>query len=267
LAVVTNARLYRLGEDDGGCLPSPGKDPTLERVANVNASKRGLAFYHGSSPSTSLGLAPGSTCSMEFTNTDSRYVAPAFMSPAENFGLEAYLEISPVGADARAFHNGDSGFPTGPLSRGYGIGTSGGFYVAFVGSSVFATAKPATAGKAVQMALVNTGGTHFEVYVDRSLVLSFSSAVPPIAPSDVISIGNFVSNLNPPAFSGVVDEARVFTFAPGAFDPNVDLGAARAASPVPALRSRDLILLVLLLVSVAIWLGKRRRPSVRKESV
>jgi hypothetical protein len=75
------------------------------------------------------------------------------------------------------------------------------------------------------MALVNTGGGNFDVYIERNLVLSFSAPfyVAPL-PTDNLSMGNFVSNLSPPNFAGVLDEARVFTFPPSGFDPKTDLG-------------------------------------------
>jgi hypothetical protein len=79
------------------------------------------------------------------------------------------------------------------------------------------------------MALVNSGGTQFDVYVQRMLVLSVPvPAVVLPAAGDVLAMGNFDGNQSPPNFAGVLDEARVFEFGPGEFDPLTDLGAAAA---------------------------------------
>jgi hypothetical protein len=199
----------------------------VDDISGINASKIGLEFYYGiGAPAVALGLAPGSTEAMEFTNVDSRYVASAeFLT--DNFGMEVYIQVSPGVTDARAFYNGDGGFPFGPLDRGCGLGVSGGFYAAFVGGAPlpFLTSVPAVPLVPIAMALVNTGGGNFEVYIQKKLVLSFlaPSYVPPL-PTDQLSLGNFVSNLSPPNFAGVLDEARVFTFSAGGFDPKTDLG-------------------------------------------
>jgi hypothetical protein len=240
--IVTNHRLHRLGEQDvppAGAL-LPGDNPTVDGGTDlVDASKVGLTFYYGQpgfgGPPVPLGLVPGSTFSMEFTNVDSRYVAPAaLVGVSENFGLEVYIQVSAGITEGRAFSNGDVGVPFGTLTRGYGLGVHGGQYSAFLpGSgcvdSICPTPVAALPGVPVEMALVNVDGTQFDVYIQRTLVLSVSvpAVIPPVA-TDVLAMGNFVGNQAPPNFAGVLDEARVFDFAPGQFDPHTDLGAAAA---------------------------------------
>jgi hypothetical protein len=235
--VVVNERLYRLGEVDvpPAVALGPGDNPTVDSgTIPVSAAKIGLAFYHGKgSPPVLAGLAPGSTVAMEFTNVDSRYVAlPALPGVTENFGMEAYIQVSAGVTEARPFYNGGDGTPLGVLTTGYGLGVHGGKYAAIVAGGVFLTPVAAVPGAPVEMALVNVGGSQFEVYVQKLLVLSFVAPVVPPLATEVLSLGNFVGNQSPPAFAGVLDEARVFTFSPGGFDPPTDLGAA--ASFVPA---------------------------------
>lgn len=229
-AAVVNERLYRLGEDDAGALPLiPGMDPTSDHYNPANdAGKIGLEFYHGKigagGAPQGIGLAPGSTLSMEFTNIDSRYEAPAALPGVlENFGLEAYIQVAPGIMDGRFFYNGDVGFPFGTLTRGYGLAVAGGMYTALVDSGVFPTGVSALPTKAVAMALVNTGGGSFSVYIDGANILNFVAPVNPPAAADVLTIGNFIGNDSPPQYAGVVDEARVFSFMPGQFDPGTDL--------------------------------------------
>jgi hypothetical protein len=239
LGAVVNERLYRLGEDDPGAVAlNPGDDPTRDHYNAANdAGKIGLTYYYGKSgfggPPVSLGLVPGSSFSMEFTNIDSRYVAPAALSSVtENFGMEAYIQVGVGVTDARAFYNGGDGTPLGTLTRGYGLGISGGQYAAIVGGSVFVTPVAALPTQPVEMALVNTGAGNFTVYIQDVPVMNFAVAlVSPPAAGDVLSLGNFYGNYDPPGFSGVIDEARLFTFAPGGFDSSTDLGPSAVPEP------------------------------------
>jgi hypothetical protein len=70
------------------------------------------------------------------------------------------------------------------------------------------------------------------VYIQKIPVLQFfvpaATVVPPAA-GEVLAMGNFVGNQSPQAFAGVLDEARVFTFPPGGFNPSTDLEAAAAS--------------------------------------
>jgi len=128
-AGVVNDRLYRLGEDDPGASPGGAGDPqTTDSVGGINATKVGLAFYYGSpGGGGGGGLAPGSTLAMEFTNVDSRYVAPADMNlGTQNFGMEGYVLVSSGVANAIWFYNGGTGLPVTIPSDGYGMGLSGG---------------------------------------------------------------------------------------------------------------------------------------------
>jgi hypothetical protein len=223
--VVLNHRFYHLGESDPfAAVGLPGDDPTVDDGTDLaNASKIGLEFY-------GPGLVASSPLAMEFTNVDSRYVAPAAISSlTQDFGMEAYIRVNAGVTEARSFYNGGGGTPFEPLTRGYGLGVHSGAYSAFVGGMIFMTV-PAVPGVPVEMALVNrsvSGGTELDVYVQGALVLAIPNVpiVPPLA-TDVLSMGNFIGNQSPPASAGVLDEARIFTFDPGAFDPGTDLGPA-----------------------------------------
>jgi hypothetical protein len=235
---VTNVRLYKLGEDDPGAgALLPGDNPTRDHYSAVNdAGKVGLTYYYGTSgvgPLLPIGLAPGSTYSMEFTNVDSRYVAPpALVGVTDNFGIEAYLQVGNGVTLSRAFYNGGAGFPPpNPVSNGYGLGVFGGRYAAFVNGAPIVTPVIAVPTQPVEMALVNTGGGNFTVYVQGTPELTFNLAVAPPAATDVLSIGNFNGNQSPMNFAGVVDEARIFTFTSGSFNPGTDLGPAAVPEP------------------------------------
>lgn len=239
-AGVVNDRLYRLGEDDvPTAVPlGAGDAVTVDAVSGINATKVGLTYYYGKpglgGPATSLGLAPGSTEAMEFTNIDSRYVAPAsLVGVTQNFGIEGYVLVSGGVTQAKWFYNGGSGLPGPPPSDGYGLGVVSGQYAAFVSGSTFLTGVVANPLQPVEMALVNTGGTNFTVYIQDVPVLMFAAAVVAPTAAEMLSLGNFSGNFSPPLYSGVIDEARTFSFAPGGFNPSTDLSPAAAAIPEP----------------------------------
>jgi hypothetical protein len=119
----------------------------------VSASKKGLTFYQ-------ISLAPGSKFAMQFTNVDSRYVAPADLSLGlANFGMEVYVQMRSSVTEAQFFYNGGPDFaPFGPLNlpRGYGLGVAEGQYAALIANrSPFLTGVPANPLEPVEMALVN----------------------------------------------------------------------------------------------------------------
>ena len=231
-AAVVDMRLYHLGEADPGALPlADGKPVTVDSAAGVNANKVGLTSYNGTSgggPPVGVGIAPGSTMSMRFQNVDSRYEAPVVGGLVDNFGMEAYIQPQTI-ADARPFYNGGDGTPLDALTDGFGLTISGGHYVATLGGvGTIPTGVAVVPGKPVEMALVSSGGL-FTVYIDDLAKGALALPSLPVIATDKLSIGNF--NATPPGFAGVVDEARVFTFAPGAFNPSTDLGGAAVPEP------------------------------------
>ena len=245
-AIVTDVRLYRLGEADfPAALPlGPGDPNTTDSAGGVAASKIGLEFYHavfgGGGPPTLAGIAPGSTVAMRFTNIDSRYVAPALVGLSDNFGIEAYLGFNhPLGANAVPFYNGGPGFPLNMPPDGFGIRVAAGEYQGVIGgvgvipSGVLTTSLPVAVA-----ALVRWNGV-FHFYIDRQQVGILPVASLPVAATEMLSIGNFAGGSTPPDFQGIVDEARIFTFNPTTFDPGTDLGAAPGKGILTGDANRD----------------------------
>lgn len=240
-AAVTNVRFYHLGEDDPGALPGgPGKPFTIDSASAANAQKVGLTFYPslGVVPK-GIGLAPGSTMSMAFVNIDSRYQAPAVTGLIDNFGMEAYIDINHAAVkNAIPFYNG-VGAPDLTPAAGCGLRIFGGEYQGFIGpAGIIPSGVLAIPNKPVEMALVRNGG-QFQLYINDVLKNTSPIVPTPVAATDELSIGNFFGNYSPPDFSGIVDEARVFTFAPGKFNPTTDLGAAAAGGAVPGDANHD----------------------------
>jgi hypothetical protein len=230
---VTNLRLYKLGEADvPPAIPSgPGDPQTTDSVGGVNASKIGLEFYHfqhGGVGVSAKGIAPGSTEAMDFTNIDSRYVAPA-VGGIVNYGLETYVQPA-VPGDAQFFYNGGEGPPLFSPPDGMGLGIQAGEYVGIVGgiATIF-SGVPAILNQPVEIAIV-ADSTSTRMFI-QGLPVGGVLPRPRGAPAgSVLSMGNFFATQTPPAYDGVLDEARVFTFGPGGFNPG-DLGPSTVPEP------------------------------------
>ena len=230
-AGVTDVRLYHLGEADPFAIPlGPGNLTTVDSASGVDANKVGLTTYNGTggvSP-VGVGIAPGSSMSMRFQNVDSRYQAPVVGGLVDNFGIEAYIQPQTT-SEARPFYNGGDGTPLDELTDGFGLTISGGQYVATLGGvGTIPTGVIVVPGKPVEMALVRSSGV-FTVYINDVAKGSLPVASVPVTAADMLSIGNF--DATPAGFAGVVDEARVFTFTAGAFNPSTDLGGAAVPEP------------------------------------
>jgi len=166
--------------------------------------------------------------SMQFQNVDSRYQAPVVSGLVDNFGIEAYIQPQTTAA-ARPFYNGGDGTPLDPLTDGFGLTISGGQYFGLLGGvASIPTGVAAIPGTPVEVALVRDGGV-FTVYINDVAKGSLAAASAPVLATDMLSIGNF--DATPAGFAGVVDEARLFTFAAGAFIPSTDLGGAAVPEP------------------------------------
>jgi hypothetical protein len=259
-----NQNLYHLGEADPGAVPlGPGNAVTVDSADSNNADKVGLTFYFGKQmlggPATPLGLAPGSTEAMEFTNVDSRYVASANLQGViTNFGIEAYVVVGKGITDATFLYNGGPGLPGPPPAVGYGLEVIGGNYAATVSGSTFVTNVIADPTQPVEMALVTTDGKNFTIYIQRNKIMTFPATLIAPGPTDTFSLGNFEGNfIAPPDYSGVIDEARTFLIGPAPFDPNNDLGAP-AASLIP--EPTSLILgEIAIPFALALWWHNHRR--------
>ncbi len=224
-AKVRILRNYRLGEVDTP-LPvagMPTHDQTVDGVNGINATKVGISEY---------GVSTCSSLAVRFKNVDSRFEAPAeLISVTDNFGIEACITPNQFGPvlDGRPFYNGDHAFPLDIHSRGYGLIIADGRYQGLFGIGAqggaelgrIDTGVMAAAGVSVWMALVRNGGIT-RVYINGDPVSSFLVTSAPNAPqlSDKLSIGNFFHSGPDIPFAGVVDEARIFDFAPGEFDPS-----------------------------------------------
>ncbi|HWE95933.1 MAG TPA: LamG-like jellyroll fold domain-containing protein [Tepidisphaeraceae bacterium] len=219
-AAVNDLRLFHLGESDvpPAIAFAPGDATTVDSISAANATKVGNTFYDPA------GLAPGSSFAMRFQNVDSRYVSTATTGLTADFGIEAYVNPSST-VPVTIFYNGTGG-------TGAGLGISGGQYVGVVGTTLVPSGVAVTPGVPVELALVEQGPTNsFTVYVNDVAPLPATSVASyaPAAAGDDLIIGQWHQD-QPVPYAGVVDEARIFQFAPGGFNMG-DLGSAAVPEP------------------------------------
>jgi hypothetical protein len=130
----------------------------------------------------------------------------------DNFGIEAWVNPAASAVSPQIIvHNG------APFNgNGYGFEIlNGNYHGTFGAFTTFDTGVTATPGVWRHLALVRASGVT-RVYVDGVVVVQTSAV--PATPAGSFTIGRAPGGTNV-SFSGSVDDARIFTFAPGAFNP------------------------------------------------
>lgn len=215
-AATTTVTEYRLGEDDpGASAGAPGNTLTIARSGGPDLARAGEPTY--------ADAAPGSRLAVQFDGIDDRYssAAGAALSVADNWGIELMVrsdgDTTGVAILGYVGHTGTSG---------YGMFRNGSVYSAlFGGITIFGSAPVST--NWTHLALVRASGV--TTMYSNGLVVGTSVAVPTL-PVGVTHVGG--NHLDQEYFDGAIDNVRFFTFAPGGFDPLVDLGfATLAATP------------------------------------
>lgn len=237
-AATTSIAFYRLGEDDPGAGPSTvGMDPTFDAGPNqLNLSRFGSPHY------SSDVLAKGSTVSMLFNPTTSdAYYRPPVTAQTDNVGVEAWVKSSgKAGSGSSASgviaYNGSPGVDGFGLVRVDSATPFGGLTSAYEGvlgnTVVGLTAVPDATW--THLALVRSSGTT-TFYVNG--VAAGTSSAADAAGTQAFGVGASYNDQAarpvPTAdyLSGLVDQVRVFSFAPGQFDAAADLSFQSAPEP------------------------------------
>lgn len=165
----------------------------------------------------------GSTLAVSFDGTDDGYVGPQVTTVIDNFGIEAWVKPAASSVSPQLIvHNG------APFNGdGYGLEILNGRYHGEFGffATPFDIGVAATPGVWRHLALVRDGGVT-RVYIDGAVVYQNSPAAPGI-PNGASAIGRAPGG--GAYFTGAVDDVRIFTFAPGTFNPQ-DLAITTPAS-------------------------------------
>jgi len=199
-ATVTDVGLYRLGEDDAGAVAGGlGNNPTTAAVG-TNATRYGDPTYSANTPGAA------STLSMDFDDVGDHYRAPVYDLGTNNWGMEAWVYSTDAGNNGWAFSNGRH--LIGQFFGNFKWHRNGQGDVANV---------PVAPNAWHHMALVRDGGT-LTAYFDGVPVTTTNR-------TDTWDWG-FAIGARPGGdelWEGQVDHVRLFTFAPGQFNPATDL--------------------------------------------
>lgn len=243
-AQVTTVAYYRLGEaDPGATVAAPGANPTINSAGGVNLPRIGTPVYSASVPPGGL-----SQISMSFNGTTDAYLVGAPLSVVtDNFGIEAWVLSTTTLANAALAYNGNG------ASSGWGLYRIGATYQFLYGGVVQGGAAPVTIGTWTHLAVVrNAGVTTFYV---NGAVNAVSGAAPNVPAGGFgIAIDPVINN---EFHAGLVDEVRVFTFAPGTFVAGNLLFFQVRPSTVPTLNEFAQIALALALAVVALMRLRR----------
>lgn len=212
-ATVNVVSYWRLGESDPTAAPGATATNTIDSAGYTTLQFRGNARYASDVAATAASHA-GSSVSINFTN--GAYATNRIVSTAtDNFGIECWVKPTTSGVGEVIAYNGSTG---GLPSGGWGliIASDGTYQALYGGVTLFGT-NTATPGVWTHLALVRASGTA-TLYVN---------GVPTVTAPDLPlpAPGNFGLAAPPQSptgqyFTGLIDEVRVFTFAPGQFSTN-----------------------------------------------
>jgi hypothetical protein len=201
---------YRLGAGTPQITYTGGPETMVDAAGKNHELKReGNPRFVASAPSVPSAKGAGA---LEFDGNKDAYVrAGAMFGPTDRFGLETWVNAG------EASVKGLKGVvANGNGARGYVLGQSGNRWVAFVGGVGPFDIAPVTPGRWTHLALVNDG-KELGVYLNGEKIRP-ASPTPAVEP--VFRIGTAGSPEE--HFKGLIHIVRVFTFAPGRFDPDSD---------------------------------------------
>lgn len=243
---TTTIAQYRLGEDDPGAGPSrPANDPTVDHgPQKLNLSRSGTPAYSGD-VAPGAAASGGSTLSMQFSpkTLDAYYRLAPVTTLTDNVGIEAWVKTV---SDSAASGTGVVAYDGTPGADGFGLlrvadaTPFGGLSPVYVGRIGNATVgfSAVPAGDWVHLALVRSGGvTTF--YVNGQAAGTSASTLD--AATQTFTIGAsycaVCDRINPTAdyLDGLVDDVRVFSFAPGQFSAAADLSFSSVPEPAAAI--------------------------------
>jgi hypothetical protein len=209
-AAVTPVSHWRLGENDAGAIGGSPCSSTADPVGGRPLQFAPAVFWDIGVSSTAAARV-GSTLCLRAYGGESAGTNAAIPSLTNNFGLELWVNPSTLSGNQCLAYNGNSG------SSGWGLYLIGNQYQGLFGGIGFVGTATATASTWTHLALVRDNGTT-TLYVNGVAAGSLGSA--PISPSGRFAIMGQPQNTTQERLNGLLDEVRVFTFAPGSFSTN-----------------------------------------------
>lgn len=212
-AAVDVIAYWHMGENDPGAGNGTSVTNTINSVAGPN-----LVFTNGAAKYTndvapSAALRVNSTLSISLTN--SAYAETHLISGAtSNFGIEAWIKPMAVNGTGQVIaYNGN----TSASGWGLILGADNNFAGLYGGNAIIEGNSAATQGVWTHVALVRSNATTL-LFING--VLATNGTAAPNALTDGFAVGAPPQSPTSQFFTGLIDEVRVFVFAPGQFTTN-----------------------------------------------
>lgn len=204
--LIVSSAYWRLGDQDPGALGNPRTTTT------VNALGSPLRLFPAASytntPITALAQGLGQSVGMRFVPGE--YAVNEPFPHTDNFGLELWVRPDATDGSRCVVYNGATD------GNGWGFFLINGRYQVLLGNRLLFGDAPAVVGEWTHLALVRNSGTN-TFFVNG--VANSSNLTEPYPPSLGFALAAPPQNPTVEFFAGTLDEVRVFTFSPGAFEP------------------------------------------------
>lgn len=196
---------WSLGEHDSGI------GTTVDSVGGVNLTASG-------SPVSTSTTAPGSTAARYFNGSSGYSGSSVLGSTVDNFGIVIWADPT-SNANGAVFYNGNTG------SSGWGIYQcenlnwcpgSGSYWALLFGAGPGLQEVPVALNTYTELALVRDSGV--ATFYVNGVAVGSTTSFTPFDPAGNVMIG-FNPAYSGESYVGNLDEARIFTFAPGQFSP------------------------------------------------
>lgn len=228
---------YRLGENDPGAASGLAVTNTTTDLLGLHHARQvgSPRYTNAVSPSASNGL--GSSLAVHFIGTNQFFTNAIVSTATNNFGVEAWVKPNNTNAGFTYFIVQNGFTYAGSWSISQGNSYFGGFSDTNAGYGVGDGTAIASPGVWAHVALVRNNGTNRFYFNGTANGPPTTNA--PIQPAGHFTIGgnfgtNILGTVSNSFFNGVIDEVRVFTFAPGQFSTNDLLFHALRAATLPA---------------------------------
>ncbi len=209
-ATVTVLDYWRMGENDPGAFAGGTPSVAVDSVGAFNLRYGGGAAGYSANVAASASQHTDSNLSVDLTN--SAYASGNVVcTNVDNFGVEAWVKPATATSGQMILYNGNS------ETSGWGIMVNGLAYSGTYGGQVAFGTGTVVPGVWTHVALVRDSGVA-TLYVNGVAAGSWSGT--PTIPLGSFTLGAPSANPVNQFYTGLMDEVRVFTFAPGQFSTN-----------------------------------------------
>ncbi len=213
-AAVTTVARFSLGEQD---FNAPGRDfvvRTTQDTAGTNSLQAVGAPRYSYDVAEGASISSGSRLCVAFNGTGQALtgaIQTAQTAASRDFGLEAWVRPNTATGNRVIAYHGDTS------RSGWGLFQQGAAFRVLFGGVALWGSHPVQIGTWTHLALVRAGTVTY--FLVNGVVIEERTG----PPSD-LTVQNFALGAPPQAvatenFDGLIDDVRVFTFAPGAFAP------------------------------------------------